>query len=147
MQTRKIFFIFSLVIIFLTAVPGGMALAGSGEPPTYPSGGVISTPEAWAVVIVNIKDLGGDKFYTVTLRAKRVVDCVVQTDTLFYAYQDGCAAPIPCPVEQADFLNLGFTGVNLFGGAIPNPIITKIKNFVTVTRWVGCRYTSHLMLR
>ena len=125
METRKLFLIFSLIAVLVAAIPCGSALAGSGEPPEYPTGGNIIPPEAWAVVVVNI---GANNFYTVTVRAKRTVDCNVQTDTVFYAPESSCGEI--CPVSEAEFLNLAFMGVGLFDGAIPNPIITKIKNFV-----------------
>jgi len=102
---------------------GSLALAGSdpsawaGNPP--PASPDIVGPEYWGVVVINCNTS------VITLRAKRVVDCDVETQAL---------------IEDESPFNVcgtGLTDASLFHqwihgvlfGETGVPIVTKVKNF------------------
>ena len=111
-----------LIVVGLIAV-GILSInfqARAGNPPT--EGPTIQGNEYWGVIILACA------FQEESLRVKRVVDCVVETDSLIEQY------PLPiCPAEGDITANqlvnhwFGYDGV--FFGESGVPIITKVKNF------------------
>lgn len=129
MQTGKIILIVSVAFVFGVLFPCVPALSGSGEAiPVDPSSTDVQPPEAWGVIVA---DFSSQAAAVVTVRVKRVVNCAVETDvrTIVGPCTPATTSdPGDCYDQASDFLYLCLPGLNLFNGAIPNPVITKIKN-------------------
>ena len=115
MKLRKIVLVVGLMTVFTMLTPGLMVWAGGGpEPP--PPGATIHGPELWGVVVVDC-----DR-QLLTLRLKRVVNCVVSTESYVEAWSFGCPENATAP------LDFGLGSMNFFG--LPGtPYVTKVKNF------------------
>lgn len=121
MQSGKRNLKVSIMALLGVLVFSALVFAGSGEP--VADKGAVAPPEAWGVIVADFSEPAAA---VVTIRVKRVVDCAVQTDvrTIFGT----CTPGTDCYDQASDFLYLCLPGLNLFNGAIPNPVITKIKN-------------------
>jgi hypothetical protein len=114
MDLKRICFSLVLMTMLATGIPLNHALAGMDTPP---AGSTYVGPEVWAVVTIDCS-LAGDKLALV--RAKKVVDCNVETEALKFFVPN-------CPAVEGDILDFYLPGYTLFGQA--NPVVTKIKNF------------------
>lgn len=112
MNFKKSYLIPGLLALLILCLVSGQALAGMDPPPTTPLG----ADEAWGVVII---DCSAATSKMVLLRAKKIVDCAVQTDhaKLFVTN---------CPETESDVIDAFKTGLTLFG---KSPIVTNVKNF------------------
>jgi hypothetical protein len=112
MNFKKCYLISGLLALIILCFVSAQALAGMDPPPQAPLG----ADEAWGVVIIDCS-AAGDKI--VLLRAKKIVDCAVQTDhaKLFVTN---------CPTTPEDVIDAFKTGLSLFG---QSPIVTNVKNF------------------
>lgn len=112
MNFSKYYQISGLLALLILCFVSTQALAGMDPPPPAPLG----ADEAWGVVIIDCS-AAGDKI--VLLRAKKIVDCTVQTDhaKLFVTN---------CPANPDDVIDAFKTGLTLFG---QSPIVTNVKNF------------------
>jgi hypothetical protein len=119
-----------LIIIGMIAVgmlgPSFEALAA--DPPR--EGTTPQLPEYWGVFVVDCNGVPSASNPTVTvittMRAKKVVDCEVQTQAIVRKNSAG-----ECPVTgltEADVLDQVFTGLTLFDGE-GDPGIYKVRNF------------------
>jgi hypothetical protein len=114
MKLVRLFFVLGMLTLVALMSAGPSAQAGN-PPPGSP---IIVGPEYWGVVVINCNS------GTVTLRAKRVVDCDVETQALI---ED----------EGVGICGTGLIGSNLFHQWIHGvlfeetgvPIVTKVKNF------------------
>ena len=117
MKLRKIVFVVGLMAIFTVLTSGSLVLAGGGpEPP--PPGADIHGPEIWAVVVCDC-----DRQLLI-LRLKRVVNCVVETETYVDALSFGCPADETAPLGHGPDQGT-MTFFNLPG----TPYVSKVKNF------------------
>lgn len=117
MKLRKIVLVVGLMAVFTMLTPGLLVWAGAGpEPP--PPGATIHGPEIWGVVVFDCtREL-------VILRLKRVVSCVVSTETYVEAW------PFGCPENATGALGFGpEPGSISFFGLPGTPYVTKVKNF------------------
>ena len=119
MKLRKILFVVGLMAIFAMLTPGLQVWAGGPEPP---AGSTIHGPEVWGVVVLNCN--AGP----VTLRVKRIVNCVVETQAIIQSdWIYGCSDDPTAP------LDLALEGITFFPGSLPEitgtPFITKVKNY------------------
>ena len=112
MNFKKSYLVPAFLALLILCFVSGQALAGMDPPPGTPLG----ADEAWGVVIIDCSAVG-DKI--VLLRAKKIVDCAVQTDhaKLFVTN---------CPANPGDVIDAFKTGLTLFGRS---PIVTNVKNF------------------
>lgn len=117
MKLGKILIVVGLIAVGILST-NFQALAGNPAP----DGPVIVGNEYWGVVILACTN------QEVSVRVKRVVDCVVETDSLIERY------PLAiCPTDSDIVPNamvgqwFGYDGV--FFGEPGVPIITKVKNF------------------
>jgi hypothetical protein len=112
-----------LIVVGLIAV-GILSLnfqAWAGNPP--PESPTIQGNEYWGVVILACTNL------EVSVRVKRVVDCVVETDSLIERYPVAICPAVGAPDFTANAIVgqwFGYDGV--FFGEPGVPIITKVKN-------------------
>jgi len=118
MKLRKIVLFVGLMAIFVMLAPGSQVWAGAGpEPPE--EGADIHGPEIWGVVVCD------NTLQVMTVRLKRVEDCLVKTETYVEAWPHGCPADEtaalgygPDPADEIHFFLLPGT-----------PYVTKVKNF------------------
>ena len=91
---------------------------GAAEQP--PTNGVIQGPEVWATVIVDCVN------NTAYIRAKRIVECVVEKQA--FMYEGGIIDLCLADMDESSPLYQQYEPDSLFGidGA---PIVTKVKNF------------------
>lgn len=114
MKLVKLFCVLGL-LGSLALVGFGPAAWGGNPPPASPN---IVGPEYWGVVVINCNTA------TITLRAKRVVDCDVETQALIEDY----GVPVcGTGLTESSLMHQWIHGV-LFGEA-GVPIVTKVKNF------------------
>ena len=118
MSVRKIlmFIAFMSFFVFLA----GNAIAGGSPEGNAPTTGTISGPELWGVVII---DCNANAVLT---RVKRIVDCNVETQALYFSVPSVCPGT-PITPDLALYYVLGDSG-SLFG-IEGRPICTKVKNF------------------
>ena len=134
--------ILSLIIAGLAAMlTVNLALAGVGPEP--PENAEILDIEIWGVVTLICKpncDPGTPSTYAM-VRVKRVVDCVVQTETkVITAYPSCCPNPANPELEIKDW---ALTGIQFFDMAANiTPYIDKIKNFYQLTDANGDTVTT-----
>jgi len=130
-----------LVGILMLLAPVPQSQAGNPAPPTP----VIEGPEIWATVIIDCED------NTVSLRAKRVVNCIVETQALVEKYQTSiCVGTGPGgDLTETDLLYQWIHGP-LFGEA-GNPIVIRVKNFKKDTDNAGGHagdvYSADVLIR
>lgn len=150
--------IISIVTVFLFA---GGAFAGGGFEGSVELGtGTIEGPEAWAVITLQcLQGVGVGNHVDISLRAKRLVDCEVETDTFIdnetftFDSTEGEACPADKDALTAMLMHYTFPPEifpPLFGGLLERPIITKIKNasVITITTTSGdlttCSFDAQL---
>jgi hypothetical protein len=114
MKLGKILFVAGLIVMLAMLAPGAQVFGG--EPPGSTT---IVGPELWGVGVIN---MDASSPYA-TFRAKRVVDCNVETQAVIKLIT---ISP-PDPLTQDYLLGIYFSE-NLFG-ILGKPIITKVKNF------------------
>jgi hypothetical protein len=118
MKLRRIVFFVGLMAIFAMLTSGSLVWAGGGpEPP--PPGANIHGPEIWGVVVFDCaREL-------VILRLKRVVNCVVSTETYVETWDN-----FGCPNNAADALGSGPEEGSMTFFSLPGtPYVAKVKNF------------------
>ena len=119
MKFKKIVFVVGLMAVFAMMTPGLQVWAGGGPEPPGP-GATIHGPEIWGVVVFDCNR------QLVILRLKRVVNCVVETESYVEAWSFGC------PDDAEDALGFGpEPGSISFFGLPGTPYVTKVKNFKT----------------
>jgi hypothetical protein len=119
MNLKKLCYSLVLMAILIMGIPSNQALAGMDTPP---AGSTYVGPEVWGVVVIDCS-LAGDKLALV--RAKKIVDCDVQTEAFKFFIPN-------CPATESDILEFYLPGYTLFGTA--NPVVTKVKNFTVDVR-------------
>jgi len=119
MKLRKILLVVGLMAAVSMLTPGILVWAGGGPEP--PLGATIHGPEIWGVVV-----LDSNKQLAI-VRPKRVVNCVVETESYVETWTFGC------PADETGALGFGVdpgAGISFFG--LPGtPYVTKVKNFKT----------------
>ena len=116
MKLGKILIVAGLIAVGILSM-NFQARAGNppGDDPT------IGGPEYWGVIILACSN------FEVSLRVKRVIDCVVETDSLIERYPVAiCPADGDFPPSAVVGQWFGYDGV--FFGEPGVPIITKVKN-------------------
>ena len=118
MCMKRVFVVIGLVAILPMLMMSTNAQAGS-EWPAVPPGATMSEEEFWAEVV----------FYCnqgfAVIRAKKVVDCVVETDSAVYT----SAVNFLCPSNERQVTGVQMQGVTLFGDP-RTPVVTMVKHFV-----------------
>lgn len=125
MRSKQLFFSLC-VVVALTIFMAGQTLGSGGGMEGLPEGAVVVGPAVWATVVLTCSN---DEVEMVSIRAKNIEDCNVETEALLYNLQT-LAIPIQldCPQSAADVVNNYLPGLYIFGKV--DPVFTKAKNFV-----------------
>jgi hypothetical protein len=125
MRIRKSMVAMMVLVFLASSIPVQWMWAAEGGAPPIGDNEKIQGPEIWGVIVLDTSA------NTATLRAKRIVDCNVET-------QAGTQGVNFDPTGANDLLNvrLGATG-SLFS-ITGVPIITKVKNFKVNSAIVSC---------
>ena len=120
MKLRKSLLFVTLIGTLALLMPATLVMAGAGPEP--PQGATILPTQIWGVVTLYCTPAAND---LVVVRAKRIVDCDVQTELLVDTnWGFGC----PAQDDENAPLDWALEGHQLF--ALPGtPYITKVKNF------------------
>jgi len=127
MRTIKICLFAGLLAILTLLMPCSQVLGGGGfEPP--PPGATITGPEIWGVIVIYC---GGNNWATV--RAKRVVDCNVETEALVEP-----SWTLGCPATAAAIEGQSLLPGTTFFGITGTAFINKVTNFNNQGNVVSC---------
>lgn len=114
--------IFSVCVVAVIAIfMSGQAFAGGGMSPPPETGGSVQGPEVWATVVLTCN---AGEVSAVSLRAKQIEDCNVETQALM---DSTSGLGWDCPQSGNDIVNSYLPALTLFGRTLP--VITKVKNF------------------
>lgn len=125
----KHFFFCLRVVVALTIFITGQAFAGGGGMEGLPEGALVTGPEFWATIVLTCTN-NGTEIGLVSLRAKKIEDCNVETEAKMFDLGDRALFPLPweCPSSANDIVNNFIPDLYIFGDI--HPVITKVKNFV-----------------
>ena len=124
MRIRTVILIVGLIATLILAMPPSQIWAGGAEGVPPGANEKLQGPEIWAVVVLYCNQ------NEVVVRAKRIEDCIVDTQAVIEVISSVCLiGDPPTTIEASDMLyqRLGQSG-DLFG-ITGIPIVTKVKNF------------------
>ena len=123
MRIRTVILIVGLIATLILAMPPSQIWAGGAEGVPPGANEKLQGPEIWAVVVLYC--VQGE----VVVRAKRIQDCIVDTQAVIKIGLSGICEIGGDPIQASDMLyqRLGQSG-DLFE-ITGTPIVTKVKNF------------------
>ena len=126
----KQFILSVCVIIVLSVFAVGQAFAGGGGMEGLPPGASLEGSGIWAAIVLTcVNSQGKSVIDMVSLRAKKIEDCNVETQAVLGKMDDlSSADPWDCPLSADDIVNNYIPLMPLFNDI--NPVFTKVKNFV-----------------
>jgi hypothetical protein len=121
MDLKKMLLIAGWVVVFIVISPVSHVTAGVGPEP--PDTATITGPEIWGEVVMYCSE-GAAVPDVVTIRVKRVNDCVVETQALIEPnWGFGCSDDPNAPLKWS--LPQGTTFWDILG----TPFISRVKNY------------------
>jgi hypothetical protein len=122
MRIRNIILIAGLVATLIMAMPPSQIWAGGAEGNPPGAGEKLVGPEIWAVIVLYCDQ------NEVVVRAKRIENCIVDTQAVIKGIPSICLNPIEASDMIYQRLGNDYTAQELFG-ITGIPIVTKVKNF------------------
>lgn len=126
MRSKHFFFSVCVIAVLMVSMTGQAFAAGGGGGGMegLPDGAVVVGPAVWATVVLTCS---GDDVAMISLRAKKIEDCNVETEAKLIDLE-GATFQLDCPQTADVIVNNYLPGLWIFGKV--DPVITKVKNFV-----------------